>query len=88
MLQTLAGNFVHIPFAFFPAFYVTQEVVNHGSGAAAARDVSATARASDLVAAWQIWVPGHLIFFSTPLWARLPTNHANSVPLLLRALVH
>ena len=133
LLQTCAGNFVHIPFAFFPAFYVTQEMVSHGSAACTRmskrRHRGATARAlaswdegpgllralrrvpplldpseglpcdcsrlstrrasralqryrenmwADLVAAWQIWIPGHLIFFSTPLWARLPTNHAMS----------
>ena len=80
LLQTLAGNFVHIPFAFFPAFYVTQEVVNHGSGASPRRALERYRENAwdDLVAAWQIWIPGHLIFFSTPLWARLPTNHAMS----------
>ena len=33
VLQTFAGNFIHIPFLFFPAFYMTQEVVSHGGGA-------------------------------------------------------
>lgn len=70
VLQTLAGNFVHIPFAFFPAFYLTQEVIQHGGGASASRAMQ-TYRANawaDLVAAWRIWVPGHLLFFSTPMW--------------------
>ena len=59
---------------------MTQEVVNHGSGASPRRALERYRENAwdDLVAAWQIWIPGHLIFFSTPLWARLPTNHAMS----------
>ena len=33
---------------------------------------------SDCIAAWTIWIPGHAIFFSVPLWLRLPVNHAMS----------
>ena len=80
LLQTLAGNFLHIPLAFFPSFYVTQEVINQGSAASPRRALERYRQNAwdDLVAAWKIWIPGHLLFFSTPLWARLPTNHAMS----------
>ena len=33
---------------------------------------------SDCMSAWAIWIPGHLVFFSVPLWLRLPVNHAMS----------
>lgn len=78
--QVAVGNFLHIPFAFLPCFYLTQEVTTHG---AAASPVSALCSYrdniwSDCVSAWTIWIPGHAIFFSVPLWLRLPVNHAMS----------
>jgi len=80
--QVFVGNFVHIPLLFFPAFYLTQEVVQSG-GLRDASPANAMRRyaencVDDLVSAWTIWIPGHAIFFSVPLWARLPTNHAMS----------
>ncbi len=78
--QTALGNFVHIPFLFFPAFYLTQEFVQRGheASATAAMRRYATNASDDLYSAWLIWVPGHAIFFSVPLWLRLPMNHAMS----------
>ena len=78
--QTFLGNFVHIPFLFFPAFYLTQEVVQRGSEASATAALRryATNCADDLYSAWVIWIPGHAVFFSLPVWLRLPTNHAMS----------
>lgn len=60
VLQTFAGNFIHIPFLFFPAFYMTQEVVSHGGGASARRALERYAEnaRADLVAAWKIWARG------------------------------
>lgn len=80
MGQTALGNFVHIPFLFLPSFYLTQELVDRG------RSASPTAAlwryrqgvVEDLKSAWAIWIPGHAIFFSVPLFLRLPTNHAMS----------
>ena len=47
-----------------------QEWVNHGSAASAYRALNRYREHAweDLVAAWKIWVPGHLLFFSTPMW--------------------
>ena len=78
--QTVFGNFVHIPFGFLPSFYLTQELVAHGRDATPSRALRRyyDNSWSDLVSAWAIWIPGHAIFFSVPLWVRLPTNHAMS----------
>ena len=78
--QTFVGNFLHIPFCFFPAFYLTKEVIEKREQASPLRAIEQyrTNAANDLITAWQIWIPGHMLFFSVPLWARLPTNHAMS----------
>lgn len=79
-LQVAAGNFVHIPFVFLPSFYCMQEICERGRAASmstALEKYAANARA-DLLAAWQIWIPGHAVFMSVPMWLRLPTNHALS----------
>jgi hypothetical protein len=78
--QTAAGNFLHIPLVFLPAFYVTQEVTERGRDAS---PLAALARYrhncwDDWISAWAIWIPGHALFFSVPMWLRLPTNHAMS----------
>jgi len=79
-LQVAAGNFLHIPFVFLPSFYLMQEACQHGSAASAQRALRSYTQHlwADCVAAWQIWVPGHALFFSVPMWARLPTNHVLS----------
>ena len=79
--QVALGNFFHIPFLFYPAFYVTQEVVSQGLRDASPSDALRRYRehcVEDLRSAWAIWIPGHAIFFSVPMWLRLPTNHAMS----------
>lgn len=78
--QVAAGNFLHIPFLFLPSFYVTQEVCMHGTDASPAKALQSyrSNMWNDCVAAWTIWIPGHAIFFSVPLWLRLPVNHAMS----------
>ena len=54
MLQTAAGNFLHIPFLFFPAFYLTQEATLCGWNASPARALSRYYQNAwnDLIAAW------------------------------------
>mmetsp|Transcript_1284 Transcript_1284/g.3621 ORF Transcript_1284/g.3621 Transcript_1284/m.3621 type:complete len:198 (+) Transcript_1284:87-680(+) len=78
--QVAVGNFIHIPFLFFPCFYLTQEAVQKGGNASAMRALQRyrTNCVDDLWSAWKIWIPGHAIFFSVPFWLRLPTNHAMS----------
>ena len=78
--QVAFGNFLHIPFLFLPAFYWTQEVCTQGNAASPNRALSSYRDnlVQDCVAAWTIWIPGHAIFFSVPLWLRLPVNHAMS----------
>lgn len=78
--QVAVGNFLHIPFAFLPSFYLTQEVCTHGRNASPLSALQACHRNiwADCVAAWAIWIPGHAVFFSVPLWLRLPVNHAMS----------
>ena len=79
--QCAAGNFLHIPFIFLPSFYLTQELTSHGLQDASPRAALDACRRnwwSDCCAAWAIWLPGHAVFFSVPLWLRLPVNHAMS----------
>ena len=78
--QVFVGNFVHIPFAFLPCFYLTQEVTTHGAAASPTTALVSYRQNlwSDCVSAWTIWIPGHAVFFSVPLWLRLPVNHAMS----------
>ena len=78
--QVAVGNFVHIPFVFLPSFYMTQEVCMHGADASPAKALHSFQGNmwKDCVAAWTIWIPGHAVFFSVPLWLRLPVNHAMS----------
>ena len=78
--QVAAGNFIHIPFLFLPSFYLTQEVTTHGGAASPRRALTAcwSNWYSDCTNAWLIWIPGHAIFFSVPLWLRLPVNHSLS----------
>lgn len=55
--QVFVGNFVHIPFAFLPCFYLTQEVTTHGAAASPTHALSSY-RAnlwSDCMSAWAIW---------------------------------
>ena len=78
--QVAAGNFLHIPFCFLPCFYLTQEITTSGTNPSAAHAM-ARYRANlwdDCVSAWMIWIPGHAIFFSVPMYLRLPVNHAMS----------
>jgi len=86
--QVAVGNFLHIPFVFLPCFYLTQEAVlctaPRGSRDGPS-DGFSSERAlkryrhnlwDDLLSAWAIWIPGHAIFFSVPLYLRLPTSAA------------
>ena len=78
--QVAVGNFLHIPFLFLPSFYMTQEICTHGYDASPLEALQSFRLNlwKDCMAAWSIWIPGHAIFFSVPLWLRLPVNHAMS----------
>ena len=75
-----AGAVHSQPLLFLPAFYITQEVTQRGVDASPTAALQRYRQncVSDWLSAWAIWVPGHAIFFSVPLWVRLPTNHAMS----------
>ena len=77
------------PFAFFPAFYVTQEVVNHGSGASPRRALGATARTRGTISSPRgrsdARAPDLLLDAARRAIADEPRDELR---LLLRALVH
>ena len=78
--QVAVGNFIHIPLIFLPSFYLTQEIVHHGFDASGPVALGRYRQNcwSDLRSAWAIWIPGHVVFFSVPMWMRLPVNHLMS----------
>ena len=60
--QVVVGNFLHIPFAFLPSFYLTRELTDRGwADASAARALASyrTNLVDDCASAWSIWIPGH-----------------------------
>lgn len=72
--QVFLDQFIHHPLAYFPAFYITKELVTSDSP-----DVGGCLKGylshidEDLKALWKIWVPSTLINFAfMPMWGRIP----------------
>jgi predicted amino acid-binding ACT domain protein len=80
LAQTFCDQCVHHPFMYFPAFYVTRELVmgpsNNESGKPEIGRVLSEYRRNmteDLLALWKIWVPATLFNFAfMPMHLRIP----------------
>mmetsp|Transcript_439 Transcript_439/g.1702 ORF Transcript_439/g.1702 Transcript_439/m.1702 type:complete len:206 (-) Transcript_439:1627-2244(-) len=76
--------FVHLPFMYYPTFYVVKQAVQGDDGARP--DLWATHGLSkyvtnfvpDQTAMLSVWFPADIVIFSVPLWLRLPTRHVVS----------
>jgi len=84
--QIFVDMFVHAPFFFFPCYYLAKECIQ-GTVSPLEQPGEVTKKAmgklsknmwEDCQALWKIWIPGDVLVFSLPLWARLPANHAIS----------
>ncbi len=80
--QVFLDQCVHHPLMYFPAFYMTKEVVtsdgnpDFGKALAQYRENMM----DDLKALWKIWVPATMVNFAImPMWARIPTVAATSM---------
>jgi len=72
--QVFLDQAVHHPLFYFPAFYLTKEIVMSDKP-----DIRGTLMqyrnnmSEDLLALWKIWVPSTIINFAfMPMWARIP----------------
>jgi len=78
-LQTFLDQCIHHPFVYFPAFYVTKELVMGGKNDDGKPNITRVLNnyrnnmREDLVALWKIWVPATLCNFSfMPMHLRIP----------------
>jgi len=72
--QVFLDQCVHHPLMYFPAFYITKELVMHEKP-----DVTRCLKEyrrnmkEDLLALWKVWVPTTFLNFAfMPMWARIP----------------
>jgi len=72
--QVFLDQCVHHPLMYFPAFYLTKEIVMKDNP-----DIKGTLMQykenmrEDLLALWKIWVPSTIVNFAfMPMWARIP----------------
>jgi predicted amino acid-binding ACT domain protein len=74
--QTFLDQCVHHPLMYFPAFYITKELVMAKNGKPDIPRVLADCRTNmmeDLQALWKIWVPAMLVNFAfMPMHLRIP----------------
>ncbi len=81
--QVLIDQCLHHPFLYFPAFYVTREVIEHGATPASlnvALGKYRTNMAEDMVALWKVWVPVTCLNFAfSPMWLRIPVVATTSL---------
>ena len=73
--QVFLDQMVHHPLMYFPAFYITRELVMHSD----APDVKSALMSykdnmkEDLIALWKVWVPSTFVNFAfMPMWGRIP----------------
>ena len=68
---------------YFPAFYITREVISAGASADSVRAALAKYRANaaeDMVALWKVWVPVTCLNFAfSPMWLRIPVVATTSL---------
>ena len=60
--KSLADNFIHAPFLYFPAYYISRSVFNGGSPAQGLQAYQEDGREA-LLSCWGIWIPGQFINF-------------------------
>eukprot|EP00527_Entomoneis_sp_CCMP2396_P003509 CAMPEP_0198151686 /NCGR_PEP_ID=MMETSP1443-20131203/56617_1 /TAXON_ID=186043 /ORGANISM="Entomoneis sp., Strain CCMP2396" /LENGTH=435 /DNA_ID=CAMNT_0043817441 /DNA_START=119 /DNA_END=1422 /DNA_ORIENTATION=- len=79
--QVFIDQCIHHPLMYFPAFYITKELVMREKP-----DIMACLREyqgnmnEDLQALWKIWVPATLFNFAfMPMWARIPVAATTSL---------
>jgi len=79
-LQTFLDQCIHHPFMYFPAFYITKEIVmGGGTNSDGKPDITKVLTdyrknmKEDLFALWKIWVPATLVNFAfMPMHMRIP----------------
>ncbi|KAJ8598696.1 hypothetical protein CTAYLR_003109 [Chrysophaeum taylorii] len=77
--QVFLDQCVHHPFAYFPAFYATKELVTRGNVELALSKWKENFWA-DLQALWQVWVPATILNFAfSPMWLRIPVVASTSL---------
>ena len=81
--QVLLDQCLHHPFLYFPTFYATRELIEHGPSWNSLRAALSKYRANaqeDLVALWKVWVPVTLVNFAfSPMWLRIPVVATTSL---------
>ena len=72
---------IHLPFMYFPTFYVVKEAVQGPEGTNVVVDGLrhyAENFAVDQTKMMSVWLPADIIIFSVPTWLRLPSRHVVS----------
>ena len=80
--QVFLDQCVHHPFMYFPAFYMTKELVLQGADASPQRVYNKWHDNfwPDLEALWKIWVPATTLnFMFSPMWLRIPVVASTSL---------
>jgi len=80
--QVFLDQAVHHPFMYFPAFYMTKELVCMGAEASPSRvyETWSTNFWPDLWALWKLWVPATAMNFAfSPMWLRIPVVASTSL---------
>ena len=81
--QVFLDQAVHHPLCYFPAFYATRELVEHGLSEKSLQTALGKWRenlAEDMVALWKVWVPVMLANFTfSPMWLRIPVVASTSL---------
>ena len=75
--QVFLDQCVHHPFMYFPAFYMTKEVVCLGMEASPTKVYERWSENfwPDLFALWKLWVPATAMNFAfSPMWMRIPVG--------------
>ena len=76
-MQLFVDQFIHVPFIYFPTFYLMQDAMQKGT-VSLSNTTSALRRYADNflgdnIAQWQVFLPANLINFTfCPLWFRVP----------------
>ena len=81
--QVVLDQCVHHPLLYFPSFYATRELIEHGVSWSSVQAALAKYRANcaeDMVALWKVWVPVTLVNFAfSPMWLRIPVVASTSL---------
>jgi hypothetical protein len=81
--QVFLDQFLHHPLMYFPSFYMTREVIQHGLSLQSAQDALSKYRVNmkeDMLACWKVWVPVTIMNFTfSPMWMRIPVVATTSL---------